>query len=50
MTIKIKQGSRKLTLKARDRNDFECWSLVLQRAKLYKGTRTETYLNVVLSF
>jgi len=34
-------------MRARDKHDFECWSLVLQRAATWKGAlKTDTFLNI----
>jgi len=45
--IKIKNARRKIDIRARDKHDFECWALVLQRAISWKGApRTDTFLNV----
>lgn len=33
-------------MRARDKHDFECWALVLQRAIAWKGSKTDTFLNV----
>jgi len=35
--IKIKSRRHRLDLRARDKNDFECWNVVLNRARSCKG-------------